>query len=252
MGDPAGAVAACPWACRRKGVFLLLYRICAILQNDTEPTLIEELWQYFRDRYFTVDMGRYEHLELGSGSLINISHVILGLFAGVIIAAMFASYDKNKLGGFVRKLVREQCLSAETAKTLSELGYDAARGLGIRSSLKHGSVLRRVVHCVERDAHEADVAAARAAYVEKMGSEKGFDAPLFVMDFETAHFYIPDEEHYRAEVRFEEKGSGWRALLLVIVVSVICAVLICFFLPEILQMVDNMLGILKGDGNVVN
>ena len=58
-------------------------------------------------------------------------------------------------------------------------------------------------------------------------------------------FYIPDEEHYRAEVRFEEKGSGWRALVLVILVSIVGAALVCFLLPDMIQLVDNMIGILS-------
>jgi hypothetical protein len=71
--------------------------------------------------------------------------------------------------------------------------------------------------------------------------------PAYRIDFESDHFYIPDEEHYRAEVRYEETGSGWRAMILVIIASIIGAALVCFLLPDMLQLVDNMLDILSGN-----
>ncbi len=223
-----------------------------VLTVPGEPTLWDELRQFFENWYESLDTSRYEHLGFGTGKMVSIPIIVIGLCIGLVIAAFFAYYDKNRLGGFVRALVRADCLSADKAKTLAELGYAKAKGAGIRSSLKHGTVLGRVVHCVEREAYEADMEAARAAYIEKTGDEKGFDFPLFVMDFDTARFYIPDEEHYKAEVRFEEKGSGWRSLLLVVIVTVVCGSLLFFFLPELLQMLDNMIGMFKGGDHVVN
>ena len=144
-----------------------------------EPSLWEELWQYFNDRYFSVDLEQYEHLGFGSGGIVSVPTIIFGLFIGIIIAAGLAGYDKNKLGSFVRALVRAECLSPDQAKTLSELGFEKGKGAGIRSSLKHGTVLRNVVHCVEREQYEADREAARQAWIEKTGSDKDFDFPLY-------------------------------------------------------------------------
>lgn len=212
---------------------------------NSSPTLWEELWAYFEEKYFSVNMGNYEHLNLGKGTLLNVRNIIVGLFIGIIIASAISAFDKNHLGGLVRKLIHEECLHPEKAKTLAELGY--LRSPAVRGSLKRGSVLSRVVHCVEKEAYDRDMQAAREAYIAANGSEKGFTPPPFHMDFQTAHFYIPDEEHYRAEIRFEKKGSDWRSFLLVVIVSVIGIALVCFLLPDILQLLDNMIGILKGE-----
>lgn len=214
--------------------------------SATEPTLWEELAAYFKERFdkiFSVDVGNYRHIQMGTGTIVTLRTVVLGLFIGLIIAACFASYDKNRLGAFVRKLVKEECLWPEKAKTLAELGF--LKNYGVRGSLKHGKVLGRVVHCVEKEQYDREMEAARASWIEKTGSEDGFTAPAYSMDLNTAHFYIPDEEHYAAEVRFEEKGNGWRALLLVIIVSVVGAALVCYLLPDMLQLVDNMIDILQ-------
>lgn len=226
-----------------------VYHIRALAEQSR--TLWEELWAYFRDRYFTLDIeGRYEHLDLGTGTLLSLRNIIVGIFVGIILAAAFASFDRNHLGGLVRKLVREDCLSPDKAKTLRELGYH--RSPAVRGSLKRGSVLGNVVHCVEREQHEQEMQAARAAYTAATGSDSGFVPSPFRMDLDSAHFYIPDEQHYAAEVRFEKDGSGWRSFLLVLILSVVAASLVILFLPDILQLVDNMIGILKGDSKVLN
>ena len=210
--------------------------------STREPSLLQELWEYFEGKYFSVDTGRYEHINLGSGSLITLQRIVLGLFAGIIIAAGFACYDKNRLGAFVRKIVQEQCLWPDKAQTLYELGF--MKNGGVKASLRSPNQLGKVVHCVEKEAYEKQVEEARAAYVAEHGNDKGFFMPDYRINFDTDHFYIPDEEHYRAEIRYEEKGSGWRAFILVVIVSIIGAALVCFMLPDMLQMVDNLIGIL--------
>jgi hypothetical protein len=216
-----------------------------LYSSTGEPSLLQELWEYFEGKYFSVDAGRYEHLNIGSGGIVTLQRIVLGLFGGVILAAIFACYDKNRLGAFVRKLVKEQCLWPDKAQTLYELGF--LRNGGVKASLRSPNKLGKIVHCVEKEAYEKQVEEARAAFVEKHGSDKDFYMPAYRIDFENDHFYIPDEEHYRAEVRYEETGSGWRAMILVIIASIIGAALVCFLLPDMLQLVDNMLDILSGN-----
>jgi hypothetical protein len=216
-----------------------------LYSSTGEPSLLQELWEYFEGKYFSVDAGRYEHLNIGSGGIVTLQRIVLGLFGGVILAAIFACYDKNRLGAFVRKLVKEQCLWPDKAQTLYELGF--LRNGGVKASLRSPNKLGKIVHCVEKEAYEKQVEEARAAFVEKHGSDKDFYMPAYRIDFESDHFYIPDEEHYRAEVRYEETGSGWRAMILVIIASIIGAALVCFLLPDMLQLVDNMLDILSGN-----
>ena len=214
------------------------------LETDvyTEPTLWEELWAYFRDKYFSVSGGQYEHIHLGSSSVVTMQSIVWGLFIGIIIAAAIVCYDKNRLGAFVREVTRQQALWPEKAKTLSELGFE--RNGAVKQSLRSRNHLGRIVRCVERDRYEAEVEAARAAYIEKNGSDKDFSMPPYRINFEEDHFYIPDEEHYRAEVRYDNRGSGWRAFLLVVLIAGASIALLMFLLPDMLRMVDNLIDIL--------
>ena len=208
-----------------------------------EASLLEELWNYFAENYFNVYLGAYENLNFGSGSLITVHSVVLGLFGGIIAAAALALYDHNVLGSFVRTLIREGCLSPEDAKPLWELGF--AKNGAVKASLRSQSKLGRVVHCVEKEAYEREVAERRAAYVAEHGDDKDFSDPAYRIDFENDHFYIPDEDHYRAEIRFENKGSGWFSFILVTVLCVIAAFITYIFLPDILQLLDNAIGMME-------
>ena len=207
-----------------------------------EPTLLEELWSYFAENYFNIYLGRYENLNLGSGSLITVHSVVLGIFGGIIAAAALAFYDRNVLGSFVRAIIREGCLSPEEAKPLWELGF--AKNGAVKASLRSQTKLGRVVHCVEKEAYDREVEERRAAYIAEHGDDKDFSAPAYRIDFENDRFYIPDEEHYRAEIRFENKGSGWFSFILVTVLCIIATFVTYIFLPDILQLLDNAVGMM--------
>ena len=220
-----------------------------LYSTSGEPTLLEELWEYLEGKYFSVDMGRYEHISIGSGSLVTLQKVVLGICVGIIIAAAMACYDKNKLGAFVRAIVKEQALWPDKGMTVYDLGF--ARNSAVKASLRSPNKLGKIVHCVEKEAYDAKVAEAREAYIAEHGNEEGFFMPQYRMDFDNDHFYIPDEEHYRAEVRFDNEGSGWRAFILVCIVAIVSAALICFLLPDMIQLVDNMIGILTENDKIL-
>ena len=208
-----------------------------------EPSLFEELWEYFEGKYFSVDVGRYEHISIGSGSLVTLQKIILGIAIGLIVAAGMVCYDKNRLGAFVRKIVKEQALWPDKAKTLAELGF--ARNGGVKASLKSPNKLGKIIRCVEKEAYDRQVGIAQEAYIAEHGNDEGFFMPSYRLNFETDHFYIPDEEHYRADIRYDNQGSGWRSFILVCMVALVGAALVCFLLPDMLQLVDNMIGILS-------
>ena len=210
-----------------------------LYSTSGEPTLLEELWEYLEGKYFSVDMGRYEHISIGSGSLVTLQKVVLGICVGIIIAAAMACYDKNKLGAFVRAIVKEQALWPDKAMTVYDLGF--ARNSAVKASLRSPNKLGKIVHCVEKEAYDAKVAEAREAYIAEHGNEEGFFMPQYRMDFDNDHFYIPDEEHYRAEVRFDKKGNGIAGLVLTAVLTVALAILLIKLTPVVLGMIDNLL-----------
>ncbi len=212
-----------------------------------------ELLVYFEERYFSVDFHVYEHITLGPNAGKTAQMMILGIAIGLIIASIMIAYTRTKLGGFVRKLIKTECLSPDRAKTLSELGE--FRNAALRRELLRGVTLRKFVCCA--DTQNAELESSMRQESEKSTlKEKKPIALLRIkefflgksegqrIDFTVSRFYIPEDLKYRADTRFEKKGSGWLFALLTSVGVIVFASLICKFLPDILQLMDNLIGMM--------
>jgi cell division protein FtsL len=238
----------------RKETSMSLTALVHILTASEPPTLWEEIKTYIIDKYFTLNWHdyNYSYLSVSDNGLVSVRTVVVGILIGVILAAAMAVYQKRTLGDLVRAIDREWCVTPESAKTLTELGL--IRSTAIKSDLRFGHSLRRVVRCVEEEAHNAACTERYRALREAADNgdaeaaatlKKWKDVP-FRQNFETDHFYIPERLIYGAEYQFEKKGTTPLTLLTCIVVCIILMIAICFFLPELLQMTDNMIGALFG------
>ena len=83
---------------------------------------------------------------------------------GLAAAGFLAVFNKQINGAFVERLLREGCMSPESAKTLPEL--DLADKLMLRYGVSHSVDLRRVVKCREEEEYEAESAKKADEYAE--------------------------------------------------------------------------------------
>ncbi len=207
-----------------------------------QNSVIYELLNYLKEQYFTVEFGTYENISIAAGTGTNVTKIILGIAFGILVAGGISVYLKAKLGGFVRKLIKEGANSPENAKTLYELGY--FKNAGIRRELTRGVNLSKVVKSPEEDAFRAAEAEKRTAYEEKQAEDPTlppFAEVEYKPNFSSARFYIPEDLRYRAEIRYDKKGSGLPLYLLVCFFTVAAVALLCRFLPDIIQLMDNFI-----------
>ncbi len=215
-----------------------------ILAN--EKSLFEELWEYFKDTYFTPDMPHFENIQFGNGTMLSLQMIIIGVCLGLIVASACTLYNKRYLGGFVRKMLREECLDPKRAKTLEELGYE--KSFGVKRAVRSFGTLSRWARCVEEDEFYAELKKKQLEFDEahKNDSKKPkFKEIEFKRDVNAMHFYIPEEKKYAADIKFDKKGANIGSFVMVVIVSVALCVIMTFALPEILQMVDNFLSVIK-------
>jgi len=215
-----------------------------ILSN--QKSLIEELWEYFNETYFSPDMPYLENISFGSGTLISMQTIILGITIGIIVASASSIYSKRYIGEFVRKVIYEECFDARSAKTLYDLGY--LKSPGVRNAIKSYGSLSRWIRCVEEDEFFAEIEKKRAEFeAAHQDDEKPpkFIVPEFKRDLNTMHFYIPEEKKYAAEVKFEKKGANWGSFILVTAISLVLCAFVCYILPDVIKMVDNFISIFK-------
>ncbi len=209
-----------------------------------QKSLLEELWDYFNETYFSPEMPALENFSFGTGTLISLQTIILGLTVGLIIAAGSTLYSKRYIGDFVRKVIYEECFDAKRAKTLYDLGY--LRSPGVRNAVKSYGTLSRWIRCVEEDEFFAEMEKKRAEFEELHKNDKKppkFEYPEFKRDLNTMHFYIPEDKKYAAEVKFEKKGASFGAFIITSILAILLCAFICYILPDILKMVDNFISI---------
>lgn len=211
--------------------------------SGEELPLWKELWIYFVEKYFPAnfDEHNYQSIHVGNETLFTARGMIVALGLGVIVAAIIATFQKGTLGDLVRALDREGCLSPDKAMTLEQLGL--ARNAAIKQSLRHGTSLRRVVRCVEEEAQKAEQAAHREAWEALPADKKRgkWKETPYRYDFSTDRFYIPVELADGAALQFERKGSSPRVLVITIIVCIILTSVVCTALPEVFQLLDNIL-----------
>ena len=223
----------------------------AVNETVDPKALWDEFWVYIYERFFNPNLNDYEYVSFGEG-FFSLNSIIWGLVIGFFLASCMTIFDKHVLGDFVRCVLSEEAVSKEKAKTLSELGY--MRNSIIRGALRSGYSLRRVVKCVEEEEFLLEVEAMQKEYEAATAGTRAlpFKAPKFKMDPSTMHYYIPEELKYTAEFKFEKKGTNFRSLLLAGAIFLVCAAFIAFFLPDLLQFIDNIIGIFDSKNNIIN
>ena len=183
--------------------------------------------------FFTPDFKTYEHLTFfnDSGAF---KLLVFGLYFGLVLASLCMFYNKHFLGGFVRTLDKNGCLSPESAMTLEELSY--GKNFLIKLSLLHGYSLRRVVGHVAKDAENST----------RVG---GYSKKI---DFNGDKFYLPVEKRDTAVTRFNEKGSGWVSVLLTALIGIVVVVIVFQIAPFIVELIDNSLSGFTPENDVLN
>lgn len=213
---------------------------------SNEKGLLEELWEYFVDTYFSADVPYLENYNLGTGSLVTLQGIIIGLSIGLALASIGTIYSKKHLGDFVRKLIYDECFDAKSAKTLYELGY--LKDAGVRGAVKSGGTLSLWARCVEEDEFYSALETKREEFNEAHKNDEKppkFKEPEFKRDVNSMHFYLPADKKYAAEIKFDSKGANWIAALLICLVSLVFCIFACYIVPDVLKLIDNFIGIMQ-------
>lgn len=216
------------------------------LSND--KSLLKELWEYFVDRYFTLDMPYLQNFYISSTTLNTLRLLIIGITLGIIFVSFSTLYNKRYVGDFIRKLLYEECYDASSAKTLYDLGY--LKNPGIRGMIKSGGSLSRWVRCVEEDEFLAEQEAQRAAFEEAHKDDPNkpkFKETEFKRDVNTMHFYLPEGKKYAAEIKFDATGANFGSVILVTILAVLLCAFIFYMLPDVIKLIDNFITVIKGN-----
>ena len=204
----------------------------------SSASLVSDIWDAFVER-FILPSQTYENLNVSPAT---VNGFLIGLFAGCVIALFVTVYNKQVLGGFVRALIRADALSAESAKTLDELGY--LDKILIHRAITRNSALSSVVVCLEEQKYyeqiREDSLRSEQSDAHKSGRLRRLSSQEkdFKTDTYTHHFYIPEDKKYTAEVRYEGKGNTLRSAFIWSAVLAVALLVLLFFMPSILSFLN--------------
>ena len=155
---------------------------------------------------FTIPAG-FDSLDL----------LVWGMFAGVMIGATIATVDKLFCHRMVNALIQRGAQTPEAAVALADL--DIKGKWYLRHALKEGKPLRKMLAIPE-----TMTAAAKPAEIP---------------------FYLPEENRYRAESRYQNGRRPIMSLLLCGIALLVTVFFVLFIVPELLTMLDNLMGFVK-------
>lgn len=136
-----------------------------------------------------------------TGESSAIASVVWPLMLGAFLALIIAHFNKRTVGILVKRLLKEEASSPDSAKSLSELGLNKKRYLNY--ALRPSSTLRSMVFFTEKDENG----------VEKL--------------------YIPDDKAYRAESQYKPDGSSLLTVFVTFFVFIAVGLLLVTFVPDI-------------------
>ena len=192
-----------------------------------------DIWDYLRETYFEVDFGSYRNFDI-SGYSGTLSQVIFAVMLGIIFASIVVVYERRHLGAVVRALLASEAQDEESAKTLAELGF-RADGAVKHALRRRDSTLRKLIRYVgEAEEDELpDEITGKTAKKRLILTE--------MLDFSTTRFYIPTALRDRAAIRYNEKGSDVRTLVLTVLICLVGSGLLIRLLPVLFRIADNMM-----------
>lgn len=166
--------------------------------------------------FFTIAEREYQSFTFDAGARTTVRNIILAFCIGIILAAIYMLYQKRVPGAIIRAYLHASAHDSASARTPEELGL--TRNPLLRYELKHNLTLKRFLR-------EAD---------RKPGHEE-------LVEQAYVRYYIPEGLKYRAEIRYDKKGSGLFSLILTIVITVALGIAVIKLLPAVLGLFDNFI-----------
>lgn len=160
---------------------------------------------------FAVPERAYAHFSVSAPFL---TMLIWAICAGLAVGALAAFRQARVAGALVRALLAAEAFDAARAKTLGELGQNRP---AVRMALARNRMLARFVR--RADAENGENGTGQSA----------------------ARYYIPEEDRYRAAVRFEAKDAGVLRLLLSLAILFAAGLLLIKLVPALLAAADAIL-----------
>lgn len=176
-------------------------------------------------------MTAYAAEAEATGNKISLEVIVWGICIGLMIGVIVAFIQRRALGGAVKRIIRQQIFTPESAKTLDELGCRCNPLL--RRALRPGKPMRKMVYC-DNEAEVTD-ACKSTSFARVMRRIFSMEAKTGRFHAEKGRYYIPEDLRYTAEKRYETDGFTPAALILSLVLIAAAAYVLLYVAPDVIS-----------------
>ncbi len=177
----------------------------------------------------------YQHFDfdVNNGGL---EILLWSIYAGIILGVLGSLVYRTCAHAFLTAMIKADALDEHRAVTLDSLDF---RGKWyIKRQFRAASSMSRMFVCTNADTFPTKKCGAlsRFWHTKFLGDELPTEIP-----FETAKFYLPEDRRIAAELRFTPEDRPVRTFILCAVLLAAAIFAATLVIPELLQMLDNLL-----------
>lgn len=186
---------------------------------------------------------------------VNLDFILIGLYVGIVIGLFITCGRRAHTGDLIGRILSAEATSPETAKSAEELGIADKSGL-IRALKRRrfGSLVRSVVVPDSTDGtgddavDSADEAANGTGSGDKGTREdtNGANSGDGEAIGGEVRYYVDKSDAYSAEMLYGKRKGGIITAVIWAIILIPVFMLIRFFIPELLQLLDNFITGTKG------
>jgi len=201
-----------------------------------------QLLKNFYEKYFELNLSDYPNIAVN----FEINKVIAVLFLGLCIASVFISIRQSKISLLLRKLMRAEAYSTDTAKKLSELNLTGNRGIYSIITSSNG-VISKLIAVVgqKRLTYEEYVALEKKKRDErKLPPQERSEPTNTSYEFpsiDDIRVYIPESQRDYATHFYEMNTASPIKTALGCLLIIAIAVALILLMPSLLSALNNIL-----------
>ena len=179
----------------------------------------------FYHKYLSINLKDYSNIGID----LEISKILFCFLVGLIIATVIVNYRRASMILIIKKLLRHEVFSEDSAKSLSELD---ANSLGVRLSLTSD---KRTMSMVKRAGEK------QYTYEEYSALIKSKDFKEEKIDFEEAKFYLDKTSLEDAKKVVDVPAPSVINTLLFCILLIAVYICLILLIPEILNLINNLI-----------
>lgn len=201
-----------------------------------------QLLKNFYEKYFELNLSDYPNIAVN----FEINKVIAVLFLGLCVASVFISIRQSKISLLLRKLMRAEAYSTDTAKKLSELNLTGNRGIYSIITSSNG-VISKLIAVVgqKRLTYEEYVALEKKKRDErKLPPQERSEPTNTSYEFpgiDDIRVYIPESQRDYATHFYEMNTASPIKTALGCLFIIAIAVALILLMPSLLSALNNIL-----------